>query len=118
LPGAPVSTPLHWEELASLESPNVFDLHAIPQRVVQNGDPWEAIAAYATAIHTESKETAQPRKNLKPGRTHKTPEQLEDYSKKRSFDKTPEPPAAASASEGSLFVIHRHHATRLHYDLR
>src|SRR2546428_4811015 len=52
LPGAPVSTPLHWEELDSIESPKAFDLHSVPQRVLQNGDPWEAIAAYATAIHT------------------------------------------------------------------
>src|SRR6266853_1598537 len=33
LPGAPVSVPVHWEELASLESPKVFDLHSVPQRV-------------------------------------------------------------------------------------
>src|SRR6267378_551290 len=57
LPGAPVSTPLHWEELDSIESPKAFDLHSVPQRVMQNGDPWEAIAAYATPIHTERKGT-------------------------------------------------------------
>ncbi len=61
LPGAPVSTPLQWEELESLESPKVFDLHSVPQRVMQNGDPWEAIAAYATPIHTERKETNRTR---------------------------------------------------------
>src|SRR5215475_8636985 len=27
LPGAPVSTPLHWDELATLENPKIFDLH-------------------------------------------------------------------------------------------
>src|SRR5213594_3735618 len=64
LPGAPVSTPLHWEELASLESPNTFDLHNLPQRVMRNGDPWEAIAGYATAIHTERKETKSSKKTL------------------------------------------------------
>src|SRR4029077_16230376 len=51
LPGATVSTPLQWDELPSIESPKVFNLLTIPERVVQNGDPWEAIAAYATAIH-------------------------------------------------------------------
>ena len=118
LPGAPVSTPLQWDELKSLQSPKVFNLHTVPQRVLESGDPWEAIAAYATPIHTERKESEPPKKTLPPARTYKTPEQLDSYSKKRSFDKTPEPPAAASAGEGSLFVIHRHHATRLHYDLR
>src|SRR6185436_20681092 len=72
LPGAPVSTPLHWEELDSLESPKVFDLHSVPQRVMQNGDPWEAFAAYATSIHTERKQTRSSKKNLKPARTYKT----------------------------------------------
>src|SRR4029079_8998955 len=36
LPGAPVSTPLQWEELESLESPKAFDLHTVPQRVLNN----------------------------------------------------------------------------------
>jgi len=118
LPGAPVSTPLQWEELETTESSKVFDLHSVPQRVVQNGDPWEAIAAYATPIHTERKETKPVKKTLKPARTRKTPEQLETYSEKRSFDKTPEPPPAVVLGKGNAFVVHRHHASRLHYDLR
>src|SRR5881296_973703 len=52
LPGAPVSTPLQWEDLASLESSKAFDLTNVPPRVLQTGDPWEGIAAYATPIHT------------------------------------------------------------------
>jgi len=116
LPGAPVSTPLQWDELSSLESPKAFDLLNVPQRVIQNGDPWEAIAAYATPIHSERKETKP--KTLQPARTYKTPEQLASYSKKRSFDKTPEPPPAEIVGKGSAFVVHRHHASRLHYDLR
>jgi DNA ligase D-like protein (predicted ligase)/DNA ligase D-like protein (predicted 3'-phosphoesterase) len=43
---------------------------------------------------------------------------LDGYAKKRSFDVTPEPGPELAAGEGNLFVIHRHHATRLHYDLR
>ncbi len=118
LPGAPVSTPLRWEELDSIESPKGFNLHSVPARVLQNGDPWEAIAAYATAIHTERKEIKSSGKKLSPARTYKTPAQLESYSSKRSFDKTPEPPPAQMVGEGSAFVVHRHHASRLHYDLR
>src|SRR5205809_2246968 len=100
LPGAPVSTPLQWDELNSLESPKAFDLHNVPQRVMQNGDPWEAIAAYATPIHSERKETKSSKKTLQAARTYKTPGQLESYSKKRSFDKTPEPPPPVSPSDG------------------
>jgi DNA ligase D-like protein (predicted ligase)/DNA ligase D-like protein (predicted polymerase)/DNA ligase D-like protein (predicted 3'-phosphoesterase) len=144
LPGAPVSTPLQWEELASVETPKAFNLHSVPKRVTESGDPWEAIAAYATAIHTEKKaskvqgkSSASPALSSPPGlsdnaagsgnegtaknktsRKHKTPEQLESYSRKRSFDKTPEPPPAEIIGKGNAFVVHRHHASRLHYDLR
>ena len=125
LPGAPVSTPLHWEELESLESSKAFTLATVPQRVIENGDPWEAIAAYATPIHTEKIEPKAPAPQRVQSavegdrpRKHKTPEQLESYSQKRSFDKTPEPAPAAIIGRGNAFVLHRHHASRLHYDLR
>jgi DNA ligase D-like protein (predicted ligase)/DNA ligase D-like protein (predicted polymerase)/DNA ligase D-like protein (predicted 3'-phosphoesterase) len=118
VPGAPVSTPLHWEELESVESPGAFNLHSVPQRVMQSGDPWEAIAAYATVIHTEKTDTKRLKKNLEPARAYKTPQQLKSYSRKRSFEKTPEPQPAEIIGEGSAFVVHRHHASRLHYDLR
>jgi DNA ligase D-like protein (predicted ligase)/DNA ligase D-like protein (predicted 3'-phosphoesterase) len=118
LPGAPVSTPLHWEELNALESSKAFGLGSVPQRVIESGDPWEAIAAYATPIHTARKETKPLKKTLRPARTRKTSEQLESYSKKRSFEKTPEPSPKEIVGRGNAFVIHRHHASRLHYDLR
>ena len=48
-----------------------------------------------------------------------------DYAAKRSFDKTPEPPPdfegnvdPGQARVGSSFMIHQHHARRLHFDLR
>src|SRR5437588_339928 len=62
LAGAPVSTPLHWEELENLETPKTFDIHSVPERVLQNGDAWETLAAYATPIHTERKETKPSKK--------------------------------------------------------
>ena len=40
------------------------------------------------------------------------------YSKKRDFEKTTEPEPLNSSADGRSFVVHRHHATRLHYDLR
>ncbi len=44
---------------------------------------------------------------------------LNKYRSKRDFAATPEPsPGEASASEKPRFVIHEHHATRLHWDLR
>ena len=52
-------------------------------------------------------------------------EPTRDYADKRSFDATPEPGTTtsgnvdvAAAPSGDTFVIHQHHATRLHFDLR
>ena len=46
---------------------------------------------------------------------------LDDYGKKRDFERTPEPaPKRPRRKRGSepIFVVHRHEARRLHYDLR
>jgi bifunctional non-homologous end joining protein LigD len=44
---------------------------------------------------------------------------LEEYSAKRKFENTPEPPPGGkSAAPGNYFCVQRHDATRLHYDFR
>src|ERR1041384_6522103 len=45
---------------------------------------------------------------------------LEEYARKRQFQKTPEPPPGKSkpAKDGNYFCVQRHDATRLHYDFR
>jgi len=48
---------------------------------------------------------------------------LEEYARKRKFEKTPEPPpsakaAAPAAAASPRFYVQRHDATRLHYDFR
>ncbi len=45
---------------------------------------------------------------------------LNEYTSKREFDKTPEPKPEAGQEEGHrlLFVVHKHAARALHYDLR
>src|SRR5947209_79727 len=44
---------------------------------------------------------------------------LQEYRRKRHFEKTPEPPAASKTSpEGNTFVVQKHAARRLHYDFR
>jgi DNA ligase D len=40
--GAQVSTPLRWEELDEAD-PDALTLHAVPERVERDGDPWAAI---------------------------------------------------------------------------
>src|SRR5690606_26652136 len=116
-PGAPVSMPLTWDELEALETPGVFNIVNAVDRVVNDGDPWEGFEAFAVPLHTQVK--SRPKKKTLPENPkHKTPEQLEVYKKKRNFEKTPEPAGEIRLGGGNNFVVHRHHASRLHYDLR
>ncbi len=43
LPGAPVSTPVTWEELPEVD-PTALTVHTVPERLAGAGDPWEAMA--------------------------------------------------------------------------
>ena len=46
---------------------------------------------------------------------------LAEYNRKRDFKKTAEPAgkrAAGKAGEGGRFIVQKHDATRLHWDLR
>lgn len=115
--GAPVSMPLTWEKLKLLKDPKDYNLINVPEIVNSEGDAWEGITSYSVDLHTESK-SKSTKKNLKPSGKHKTPEQLEKYSRKRDFEKTPEPSGEIIDGTGNQFVVHRHHASRLHYDLR
>jgi DNA ligase D-like protein (predicted polymerase) len=49
IPGAPVSTPLTWDELPSVTDPAAFNLFTVPERLATHGDPWAGMdeAAYS-----------------------------------------------------------------------
>ena len=58
-----------------------------------------------------------------PGRERKTSQAradkpLKKYAEKRDFARTPEPIASRGGSDGRDFVVQKHAARRLHYDLR
>lgn len=114
--GAPVSMPLTWDELEKVKSPKEFNITNALSIVTGRGDAWEGIDAYAVDIHTHR--TKVLAKELPKHAKRKTPAQLESYEKKRDFKKTPEPKAEVDISGGNNFVVHRHHASHLHYDLR
>jgi DNA ligase D-like protein (predicted polymerase) len=42
-PGAPVSTPVEWDELPEVPDPSVFNLHTVPERFAERGDVHAAI---------------------------------------------------------------------------
>lgn len=113
---APVAMPITWEELEKLKKPTDYNIQNAPEKILQDGDAWEAMQAYAVQLH--DKGTMKVKGGNPPGEKHKSPEQLKIYQKKRDFDKTPEPAGLALANQGNGFVVHRHHASHLHFDLR
>ncbi|CAN5131713.1 non-homologous end-joining DNA ligase [soil metagenome] len=50
-PGAPVSTPVTWDELAELKDPRVFNLHTVPARFAEHGDLHAAIDDHAYSLN-------------------------------------------------------------------
>jgi bifunctional non-homologous end joining protein LigD len=50
-PGAPVATPLNWEELDKGElSPRQFTIRTIPDRLATSGDPWAGMARHSSRL--------------------------------------------------------------------
>lgn len=109
---APVSMPLSWQEMEGLEDPTRWNIETAPERVATEGDAWAAFGAYAVRLHTTRSVSVSGSGSVDTGK-------LDLYAKKRKFDRTPEPsPAVHIATRGDAFVVHRHHASHLHYDLR
>ena len=117
LPGATVSMPLKWEQLHTMEGIRDFHIRNVPDIVKRDGDPWEAMEAFAVELHTH-RSAPKAHKELPKSSKRKTAEQLKTYEKKREFSKTPEPAPQPLEEGTNRFVVHRHHASRLHYDLR
>jgi len=49
IPGAPVSTPMTWAELATVTDPREYNLFTVPDRLA-DGDPWAAIDDRACSL--------------------------------------------------------------------
>lgn len=116
-----VSMPVTWEELKSaLDKADAaalfFEPEAALRRLEKAGDlfaPVLDLKQKLPAPFLELARESRPEGRIKP---------LAEYRRKRDFSKTPEPPpsVAKPRTEGGrrLFVIQKHDASRLHYDLR
>lgn len=49
--GAPVATPIHWDELPTLpEGAQSFDIESVPVRLAESDDPWKGMARSARSM--------------------------------------------------------------------
>ncbi len=102
--GAPVSTPINWDELPDLTSSKAFDIHSVLERLKTVGDPWESFYEHAVQLHDQSNISAK---------------NLTKYAHKRDFTKTNEPDTTPELNTpNNRYVIQLHDASNLHYDLR
>jgi bifunctional non-homologous end joining protein LigD len=60
LPGAPVSTPIEWDELGRVE-PRRFTLRTLSRRLARRPDPWKDIARHARSIRGPARRLAKLR---------------------------------------------------------
>jgi bifunctional non-homologous end joining protein LigD len=132
-PGAPVSTPLTWDEVEEGKvRPEHFTIANVHERFAEVGDLFEGMltdpvdlrpALRALGIKPSDEEPPQPATRRRKAPAASSPPEdatvkLDEYRRKRDFEGTPEPGPSPVAGRGDSFVIQKHDATRLHYDLR
>jgi bifunctional non-homologous end joining protein LigD len=125
-PGAPVSTPLRWEELDDDVEPGDFTIATVWNRYEQAGDLFGPVLAGGTRkgqnLNAAMDALGVDRSKLETLSAPAPPpaEPLKEYKRKRDFAITAEPAGALGESDADRpsFMIHKHHARRLHYDLR
>ena len=129
--GATVSTPLLWEEVDAGVTPQDFRIDNVWERFEKLGDLFEGVRTSPQELGTALEAVGlSPEKAVESrGSTRRTSEEviaaskdpdLGEYLRKRTFGPqgTTEPAPGGTAGEGNSFVIHKHRATRLHYDVR
>lgn len=55
-PGAPVSVPLAWSELAGDLRPQALNVRTVPERLASRGDPWAGYGALRQSIRRDARE--------------------------------------------------------------
>ena len=119
-----VAMPVSWDELGkALKKKDAaglfFEPDAALKRVKKTGDKFAPVQQLKQKLPQAFLDlmTSRPERN-----GSRSPTALEPYRRKRDFTKTSEPPPSIprSSREGAsrLFVVQKHAASRLHYDLR
>ena len=114
-----VSTPVRWEEVEQAVQNKdagtlVFTADQVLERLQREGDLFEPVLTMEQELPATG-----DRLTIRKTPAGKHEESLKTYHEKRDFAHTPEPTGGAPDPDGQpIFVIHKHAATRLHYDLR
>jgi bifunctional non-homologous end joining protein LigD len=126
-PGATLSTPLTWDEVEAGLTPQDFRIDTVWERFADLGDLFEPVRTSPQDLGRALEALGMPSDRGAPVRrssaevvaASKDPD-LGEYLRKRTFgpEGTTEPPPGEAHGEGTSFVIHKHRATRLHYDVR
>jgi bifunctional non-homologous end joining protein LigD len=137
---APVSTPLTWDEVrAGGFEPQDFRIENVWDRFARVGDLWAgvlgpgmdlgaALDALGVVVEEDEEAGRLPRTAAPSVRGKSSAEIAEaskdpalfEYVRRREFgpEGTTEPAPGEDVGAGNSFVIHKHRATRLHYDVR
>ena len=107
--GAPISMPIHWDQLDNLSSSNQFDITNYQAYLDVYGYAWKDWQDQAAMLHNHRLESV-PVTELSP--------KLESYLEKRNFSNTPEPVPILAKRNQNRYCIQLHDASNLHYDLR
>jgi DNA ligase D-like protein (predicted ligase)/DNA ligase D-like protein (predicted polymerase)/DNA ligase D-like protein (predicted 3'-phosphoesterase) len=138
-PGAPVSTPLTWDEVeVGGFEPRDFRIDNVWTRFEEAGDLWAEVlgpgedigpAMEALGVEVETDPAGPLPRTAAPSVASKTSGEIAaaskdpalfEYVRRREFGPqgTTEPAPGDDVGTGNSFVIHKHRATRLHYDVR
>ncbi len=128
-PGATVSTPLTWDEVDAGLTPQDFRIDNVWKRFTKVGDLFEDVRAAPQDLAPALEAVGLPATPAVVRRSRRTSEEviaaskdpeLGEYLRKRTFgaEGTSEPAPGGASGTGNSFVIHKHRATRLHYDVR
>ncbi len=118
-PSAPVSTPLRWEEVEAAEvRPTDFTIVTVHDRLAKIGDLFDGLLTQSVDIRPAMSAMGLDLEGESNPGPQTAPAHLGEYEAKRDFSITPEPAPQESPSSSDRFVIQKHAARRLHYDLR
>ncbi len=124
-PGAPVSTPLTWDEVEAGEiRPRDFTIATIWERLEHVGDLFRGVLDRPQPLGPALEALGIPRTPPGPVEAatiaRSRDSSLRAYLDRRSLgpEGSPEPAGGQPTPEGNAFVVQWHDATRLHHDLR